>query len=120
MKINQLLPEFIYNSHYSNGMSQNLRKAGILCNWPSCLPCSSFEQHSLLNLPSSLLVSRRNLSQYHNFDTINPSIYNIVSWFTGMTGCWDKRLIDQASDVPSLSFFHNFFLTWGIQNSLFL
>ena len=27
-------------------------------------------------------------------------------------GCWDERLIDQASDVPSI-FFHNF-----LQNSL--
>ena len=23
-------------------------------------------------------------------------------------GCWDNRLIDQASDVPSIIFFHNF------------
>ena len=28
-------------------------------------------------------------------------------------GRWDKRLIDQASDVPSIIFFHNF-----LQNSL--
>ena len=28
-------------------------------------------------------------------------------------GRWDKQLIDQASDVPSIIFFHNF-----LQNSL--
>ena len=28
-------------------------------------------------------------------------------------GCWDERLIDQVSDVPSIIFFHNF-----LQNSL--
>ena len=30
-----------------------------------------------------------------------------------MLGCWDDRLIDQTSDIPSIILFHNF-----LQNSL--
>ena len=33
--------------------------------------------------------------------------------YAGSLGHWDERLIDQASDVPSIIFFHNF-----LQNSL--
>ena len=34
-------------------------------------------------------------------------------------GRWDERLIDQASDVPSIIFFHNFLQTQGTRKSLF-
>ena len=34
-------------------------------------------------------------------------------WYAGSLGRWDEQLIDQASDVPSIIFFHNF-----LQNSL--
>ena len=33
-------------------------------------------------------------------------------WYAGLLGRWDKWLVDQASDVPSIFFFHNF-----LQNS---
>jgi hypothetical protein len=34
----------------------------------------------------------------------NPTIFNIIRWVT-VLGQWDKRLIDQAYDVPSIIFF---------------
>ena len=34
-------------------------------------------------------------------DSLNPTIFNIINTL----GRWDKRLIDQASDVPSIIFF---------------
>ena len=37
--------------------------------------------------------------------TKNPTIYNIISWFASSLVCWDKWLIDQVSDVPSIIFF---------------
>ena len=40
--------------------------------------------------------------------------------YAGSLGLWAKRLIDQASDIPSIIFFHNFLKTLGTQNSLFL
>ena len=35
--------------------------------------------------------------------TNNPTIYNITHWFAGLLVCWDKWLVDQASDVQSNS-----------------
>ena len=29
-------------------------------------------------------------------------------WYAGLLGRWDKQLINQAFDVPSIIFFHNF------------
>ena len=42
--------------------------------------------------------------------TKNSSIYNIIRWFAGR---WDKRLVNQASEVPSIIFFPKI-----MQNSL--
>ena len=38
------------------------------------------------------------LQWYPNFNTTNPTIYNIICWLVG------KRLHDQASDIPSIFF----------------
>ena len=32
----------------------------------------------------------------------NPTIYNMIRWFLGR---WDKQVVDQVSDVPSIFFF---------------
>ena len=37
--------------------------------------------------------------------TKDPTIYNIICWFAVSLVCWDKWLVDQASDVPSIFFF---------------
>ena len=42
-----------------------------------------------------------------------PKIQQSSIGYTGLLGRWDKWLIDQASDVPSIIFIHNF-----LQNSL--
>ena len=39
----------------------------------------------------------------------NPSIYNMICWVAWK---WDKRILDQASDVPSIIFF--FMIYWKI------
>ena len=36
--------------------------------------------------------------------TKDPTIYNIICWFAVSLVCWDKWLVDQASDVPSIIF----------------
>ena len=38
---------------------------------------------------------------------IRQSTIYIIQWFAGRLGRWDKRLTDQASDVPSI-FYHYF------------
>ena len=40
----------------------------------------------------------------------NPTIFNIIRWVA--LGQWDKRLVDQASDVPS-KFFIYFLIDLG-------
>ena len=42
--------------------------------------------------------------------SLNPTIFNIIRWVAGLLG---HRLIEQASEVPSIIFFHDF-----LQNSL--
>ena len=43
------------------------------------------------------------LSIGHNGWAANPTICTIMH--AGLLGRWDKRLVDQASDVPSIFFF---------------
>ena len=42
-----------------------------------------------------------------------PEICQSTIYYAGLLGRWDKRIVDQASDVPSIIFFHDF-----LQNSL--
>ena len=44
---------------------------------------------------------------------MNIEIRQSTIYYAGLLGRWDKRIVDQASDVPSIIFFHNF-----LQNSL--
>ena len=36
--------------------------------------------------------------------TRNQAIFNIIRWVAWSLGCWDKQLINQVSDVPSIFF----------------
>ena len=37
--------------------------------------------------------------------TQNPEIRQSTIYYAGSLGRWDKRLVDQASDIPSIFFF---------------
>ena len=98
----------------------NYSKAYILCLkfWrPYYVPSNFFIAtifiHSLLTIP---FVLARDLQRYmsKNWDlqfslayawhgSRNLTIYNIL--YAGLLGRWDKRLVVQASDVPSIFFF---------------
>ena len=66
----------------------------------------------------------RPLSVQYNAHVLpfNNSIFSVMEfleirqstiWYTGSLGRWDKRLVDQASDIPSIIFFSKI-----VQNSL--
>ena len=44
---------------------------------------------------------------------MSPKIRQFTIYYAGLLGRWDKRIVNQASDVPSIIFFHDF-----LQNSL--
>ena len=62
---------------------------------------------------------------FHEFKTcwkmsLQSEIRQSSISYTGSLGRWDKWLIDQSSDVPSIIFFIISYRLRGIQNSLFL
>ena len=75
-------------------------------NFCSCVCENSFVQ--LLSVDQSLGFQQLNLrpKQIGHNTYINLTIFKLL-------GCWENHLIDQASDFPSIIFFHNF-----LQNSL--
>ena len=40
----------------------------------------------------------------------SPQIRQSTAYYAGLIRRWDKRIVDQASDVPSIIFFHDFLL----------
>ena len=59
------------------------------------------------NIPHLNICSRKGTIQSllcQTEGTKTPTILNIICWVAGLLGCWDDRLIDQASDVPSIIF----------------
>ena len=69
-----------------------------------------------VNLSVAIVAMTQNRTHTADDGTIavvrNPTIFNIIRC-TGSLGPWDDHLINQASDVPNIIFFHNF-----LQNSL--
>ena len=59
----------------------------------------------------------RSTSQIEQSPGLEPlEIQQSSIYYTGSVALWEERLIDQASDVPSIIFFHNFLQTQGTQN----
>ena len=72
--------------------------------WGTCSEC---QQGRKYNIQKGLLTyllfwyseMTRSVSKRRN-----ATIYNIIHWFAGPMGRWDKQLVDQVSDVPSIFF----------------
>ena len=54
-------------------------------------------------------VTQKSILKYFQRAEIRQS----TIYYSGLLGQWDKRIVDQASDVPSIIFIHDF-----LQNSL--
>ena len=54
-----------------------------------------------------LIVVNKIIFKWHSFliEYANPEIRQSTIYYAGLLGRWDKQIIDQESDVPSIIFF---------------
>ena len=48
---------------------------------------------------------------------IEPKVRQSTIYYAGLLGQWDKQIVDQESDVPSIIFFFHDFLQNSLQKS---
>ena len=53
-------------------------------------------------------------------DVFKSKIRQSTIYYAGLLGQWDKRIVDQESDVPSIIFFHTFYRLRAFKTLYFL
>ena len=97
-KVETLRPNWHYRPH--RGRSFLLpRKQWFAAHTSISSKSKWYEIHGYDGVVSDLNLNISAISQFHKSDNLHYDKY------ASSLGCWDKWLVNQASDVPSITFF---------------